>query len=82
MSGSQRPLPRQRVERLRSLVLRRGAVTVTEAVELFAVSPMTARRDLGEVTRSTPGVVRVHGGAVLTHRAASSAPRPPPSTLC
>jgi DeoR/GlpR family transcriptional regulator of sugar metabolism len=61
-----RPLPRQRVDRLRALVLDRGGVTVAEAARLFDVSPMTARRDLAEVTRTTSGVVRVHGGAVHT----------------
>jgi DeoR/GlpR family transcriptional regulator of sugar metabolism len=41
-----------------------GAITVTEVETRFGVSPMTARRDLGELERQ--GVARrTHGGAVL-----------------
>jgi DeoR/GlpR family transcriptional regulator of sugar metabolism len=59
------PLPQQRFDRLRELVLARGAVTVAEVVDLFGVSPMTARRDLAAVCRGRHGIRRVHGGAVV-----------------
>lgn len=57
------PLPQLRLAQLRELVRSRGAVTVAEVVDLFGVSPMTARRDLGALSRSRE-VHRVHGGAV------------------
>lgn len=63
MSGAI-PLRELRIRALRELVMANGAVTVSEAVRLFGVSPMTARRDLCALTRR-PGISRVHGGAVV-----------------
>ena len=57
------PLPQLRHARLHQLVRSQGAVTVAEVVELFGVSPMTARRDLAALSRAGD-VRRVHGGAV------------------
>jgi DeoR/GlpR family transcriptional regulator of sugar metabolism len=58
------PLREQRIRALRELVLADGAVTVSQAVRIFGVSPMTARRDLSALSRR-PGISRVHGGAVV-----------------
>lgn len=60
------PLPQLRLARLRRHVRARGGVTLAEVVEMFGVSPMTARRDLAALSRTTGDVERVHGGAVRT----------------
>lgn len=60
------PLPQLRLARLRQHVRSRGGVTVAEVVEMFGVSPMTAHRDLGALSRTTRDVQRVRGGAVRT----------------
>jgi DeoR family transcriptional regulator of aga operon len=61
-----------RLSRLRAVVRTRGAVTVAEVVELFGVSPTTARRDLTALSRA-PELHRVHGGVV---RARDLSPAP------
>ncbi|KQX69756.1 DeoR family transcriptional regulator [Angustibacter sp. Root456] len=60
------PLPQLRLTRLRRHVRSTGGVTVAEVVEMFGVSPMTAHRDLAALSRTTPDVQRVQGGAVRT----------------
>jgi DeoR/GlpR family transcriptional regulator of sugar metabolism len=49
---------------IKAMLMETGAVTVSELLTRFGVSPMTARRDLDELERR--GVARrTHGGAVL-----------------
>lgn len=62
-------LAHQRQERILAELRRQGAVRVADLTDLLAVSDMTIRRDLEQLTRE--GVARkVHGGAVLARRVA------------
>jgi DeoR/GlpR family transcriptional regulator of sugar metabolism len=62
-------LAQQRQERILSELRRKGAVRVADLTDLLAVSDMTIRRDLEQLSRE--GVARkVHGGAVLARRVA------------
>ncbi len=57
-------LAQQRQERILAELRRKGAVRVADLTDLLAVSDMTIRRDLEQLSRE--GVARkVHGGAVL-----------------
>jgi DeoR/GlpR family transcriptional regulator of sugar metabolism len=57
-------LAQQRQERILAELRRKGAVRVADLTDLLAVSDMTIRRDLEQLSRD--GVARkVHGGAVL-----------------
>jgi DeoR/GlpR family transcriptional regulator of sugar metabolism len=57
-------LAESRREMIKAMLMETGAVTVSELLARFGVSPMTARRDLDELERR--GVARrTHGGAVL-----------------
>jgi DNA-binding LacI/PurR family transcriptional regulator len=62
-----------RRERLVAELHKRGAVRVTELAALLDVSPVTVRRDITLLAREKR-LVRVHGGALLPHEAARSAP--------
>jgi DeoR/GlpR family transcriptional regulator of sugar metabolism len=62
--GGRAPLGEQRREMIRLLLEAAGAVTITELQSRFAISPMTARRDLAILAER--GIARrTHGGAVL-----------------
>jgi DeoR/GlpR family transcriptional regulator of sugar metabolism len=65
-----RPDPRHPAARQRSIgepIERDGMITVAQLCELYAISPMTARRDL-DVLQSTGRSSRVRGGAVHRDR--------------
>jgi len=57
-------LVEERRQQIRELLLRRGAVTISELQSRFGVSSMTARRDLEQLA-SRGYAQRAHGGAVL-----------------
>jgi DeoR/GlpR family transcriptional regulator of sugar metabolism len=57
-------LAEARRERIKTMLLEAGAVTVSRLQARFGVSPMTARRDLMELERRG-AARRTHGGAVL-----------------
>jgi DeoR/GlpR family transcriptional regulator of sugar metabolism len=60
----ERVLAESRRAEIADLLRRSGAVTVAQLEERFGISPMTARRDLGDLERQ--GLARrTHGGAVL-----------------
>src|SRR4051795_8194646 len=57
-------LPDERRRLIADRLRQHGSVSVATLEEEFGISPMTARRDLGELERQ--GVARrTHGGAVL-----------------
>ena len=63
-AGERPPLAELRRREIAELLRGAGAVTVAELEQRFAVSSMTARRDLAELERQ--GLARrTHGGAVL-----------------
>jgi len=57
----------QRLEQIRSVLLKGNEVSVEELAARFGVSCMTVRRDL-EVLESNGEVIRTHGGAALARR--------------
>jgi DeoR/GlpR family transcriptional regulator of sugar metabolism len=57
-------VPEERRRRIADLLRARGSVTIGMLEEEFAISPMTARRDLAELERQGRAR-RTHGGAVL-----------------
>lgn len=70
------PPPAVRRDRILDLLRREGSISLTEVARAFAVSPVTAHRDLERL--AAEGLLeRVHGGARL---AGEPAPAPEPAT--
>jgi DeoR/GlpR family transcriptional regulator of sugar metabolism len=67
ISGENRELAAQRLEKLRGLLRERRIMRVDEIARALRVSGATARRDLGQLERQGD-LRRVHGGAVGVER--------------
>lgn len=68
-----RLLAEERRRKILDLVEAQGQVTITDMVQKFSVSAVTARGDLDALT-ATGAIVRSHGGAVRRQEAAQDTP--------